>query len=327
MTPPTKGTVAFSGTTAIYTPFTGQTGADAFTYRATGNAGATETRTATVIIANPPLPAITNVLSTTGTAGTPMSFNLTATNTPTLFSAGGGLPPGLFLNTTTGLIYGTPTTPGTYAAMVTATNAGGTSLSATVVFNIAAVLAVSKAGSGSGLVVSSLAGINCGATCTATYSAFSGVTLTATPAMGSVFAGWSDSNCMGANTCSLTMNVNKTITATFNAIVAPDAPTLNSVTPGPGNATLVFSAPVNNGGAAISGYTATCVASGEATRTSFGSGTPLTVGALTGGVLYSCSLTATNAAGFTSSASASLTVTPAPANRSNIAPLLMLLLD
>jgi hypothetical protein len=38
-----------------------------------------------------------------------------------------GLPPGLFLNTVTGIIYGTPTTAGTYIATLSATNVSGTS--------------------------------------------------------------------------------------------------------------------------------------------------------------------------------------------------------
>jgi Divergent InlB B-repeat domain len=42
-----------------------------------------------------------------------------------------------------------------------------------------------------GTIVSSPAGIQCGTSCFATYSAAATVTLTATPADGSTFAGWS----------------------------------------------------------------------------------------------------------------------------------------
>jgi hypothetical protein len=89
---------------------------------------------------------------------------------------------------------------------------------------------------------------------------------------------------------------------------------------------LNFSPPANNGGSAITGYTATCAANGQLTRIGSGSGSPLTVGGLTGGITYTCSVTATNGAGFTSVPSATIPVTPAPANK-GIAPLLMYLLD
>jgi hypothetical protein len=57
-------------------------------------------------------------------------------------------------------------------------------------------LTVSTIGFGSGKVTSSPAGIDCGATCTALFTPGQVVALTATPATGSVFAGWSgDADC------------------------------------------------------------------------------------------------------------------------------------
>lgn len=103
-------------------------------------------------------------------------------------------------------------------------------------------------------------------------------------------------------------------------------PTLNSVTAGPGRATLNFSPPSSNGGSPITSYTATCSANGQITRTATGTASPLTVVGLTAGVAYSCSLTATNSGGFTSAVSAMLPVTPATA-RTSIVPLLFDMLD
>lgn len=77
-------------------------------------------------------------------------------------------------------------------------------------------LSVSKAGSGSGTVTSSPAGINCGGDCSENYAAGTVVTLTATPASGSTFAGWSGA-CSGTGTCTVTMNANQSVTARFNA--------------------------------------------------------------------------------------------------------------
>lgn len=55
----------------------------------------------------------------------PFSYQITATNNPTSFSAT-GLPPGLSVNSTTGLISGMPSSAGIYAATVRATNSLGT---------------------------------------------------------------------------------------------------------------------------------------------------------------------------------------------------------
>jgi endoglucanase len=66
-----------------------------------------------------------------------------------------------------------------------------------------------------GTVTSSPSGINCGATCSANYASGTVVTLTATPASFATFAGWSGA-CSGTGSCTLTMNANRTVTATFN---------------------------------------------------------------------------------------------------------------
>jgi hypothetical protein len=76
-------------------------------------------------------------------------------------------------------------------------------------------LTVSKAGSGTGLVTSSPAGIHCGSTCENPFANGSVVTLTASADPGSVFAGWSGSGCTGTGTCVLTMSQARSVTATF----------------------------------------------------------------------------------------------------------------
>jgi hypothetical protein len=75
-------------------------------------------------------------------------------------------------------------------------------------------LTVARAGTGSGTVNGGA--INCGSTCSATLAAGTAVTLTATPAAGSTFAGWSGA-CSGTAACSLTMSSAQTVTATFTA--------------------------------------------------------------------------------------------------------------
>ena len=75
-------------------------------------------------------------------------------------------------------------------------------------------LSVTLAGNGSGSVTSNPSGINCGSTCSANFSSGTAVTLTASPASGSTFGGWSGA-CSGTSTCSVTMSANHNVTATF----------------------------------------------------------------------------------------------------------------
>jgi hypothetical protein len=78
-------------------------------------------------------------------------------------------------------------------------------------------LTVSKAGTGSGSVASSPAGISCGATCSAAFAEGTSVTLTATAASGSTFTGWSGA-CTGTGTCTVTMTQDRAVTATFDTV-------------------------------------------------------------------------------------------------------------
>lgn len=70
---------------------------------------------------------------------------------------------------------------------------------------------------GSGTVTSSPAGISCGSDCVEDYVENTPVTLTATPAAGSTFGGWSD-GCSGTGSCATTVSTAVSVTATFTAI-------------------------------------------------------------------------------------------------------------
>jgi hypothetical protein len=76
-------------------------------------------------------------------------------------------------------------------------------------------LTVATTGSGSGSLSSSPAGIDCGPTCAADYEEGTSVTLTATPASGSSFAGWSGAGCAGTGTCTVTMSAARSVSAIF----------------------------------------------------------------------------------------------------------------
>lgn len=88
----------------------------------------------------------------------------------------------------------------------------------TVTFKRAYPVAVTRAGTGTGAVTSSPAGISCGADCAESYAEGTTVTLTAAAATGSTFAGWSGA-CTGTGTCTLTMSAARAVTATFDEVV------------------------------------------------------------------------------------------------------------
>ena len=86
-------------------------------------------------------------------------------------------------------------------------------------------LTVSLAGTGSGTVTSSPAGINCGLDCTQDYNYGTAVTLTPTAGAGSHFAGWSgDPDCSDG---SVTMNADRSCTATFTLDTPPEELTID----------------------------------------------------------------------------------------------------
>jgi hypothetical protein len=92
----------------------------------------------------------------------------------------------------------------------------------TATFNMGGVsLAVVRAGAGSGTVTSSPAGISCGTVCSGSFAANTSVTLTATPSVGSTFAGWSGGGCSGTGSCTVTLTGATTVTATFDAQALP----------------------------------------------------------------------------------------------------------
>ena len=72
----------------------------------------------------------------------------------------------------------------------------------TAQFSAVYSVTVTKSGPGSGTVTSDHATIDCGAVCTGQYDAGTTLILTATPAAGSIFAGWTGS-CSGTGTCSI----------------------------------------------------------------------------------------------------------------------------
>ncbi|HEY1524056.1 MAG TPA: Ig-like domain-containing protein [Solirubrobacteraceae bacterium] len=82
--------------------------------------------------------------------------------------------------------------------------------------SVGPTLRVTKSGAGTGTVTSSPAGISCGSTCFALFFGVQNVTLTAHPASGSVFAGWSGACTGPSKTCQVSMTQARTVTAKFS---------------------------------------------------------------------------------------------------------------
>ena len=170
------------------------------------------------------------------------------------------------------------------------------------------LLSVTRAGGGNGQISSSPAGIDTaiGAN-SANFNAGQSVTLTASPQIGSSFAGWTGGGCGVSSNCVITMNAITSVTATFNVVqTVPTSPTIGTATPGNAQALIAFTPPASDGGSPITGYTATC--NPGAIRTP-SAASPVNVVNLVNGTAYTCSVTANNTLG-SSAASGTVAVTP-----------------
>jgi hypothetical protein len=167
--------------------------------------------------------AVANPGKQMGTVGSAASLQIHATDSKsgqTLTYSTTGLPAGLSINSSTGLISGTPTTAGSSTTTVNAKDTTGASGSTSFAWQVDApapspeTLTVTRSGTGLGTVTSSPEGISCGPTCSHAYAYGTGVTLTASPAAGATFKGWAGA-CSGTGTCTVTMNSAQSAAATF----------------------------------------------------------------------------------------------------------------
>src|SRR2546428_1255953 len=94
-------------------------------------------------------------------------------------------------------------------------------------------------------------GIDCGATCSASFASGTSVTLTAAPASGSVFTGWSGAGCSGTGTCVVTMSAAQAVNASFTQLYI-----LSVTKTGSGRGTVTSSPAGIDCGAACSGAVA-----------------------------------------------------------------------
>ena len=100
----------------------GTTGTFGFSVQVTGSDGLSSA--SPFVLAVPAPPVITSAGSTTGVTGASFYYQITATNSPTSYNAT-GLPQGLSVNTSSGIISGTLVSTGTTVATISASNVGG----------------------------------------------------------------------------------------------------------------------------------------------------------------------------------------------------------
>jgi hypothetical protein len=82
-------------------------------------------------------------------------------------------------------------------------------------------LTVAKSGIGRGTVTSSPQGINCGTGCSSDFVVSTVVTLTASPALGSLFMSWTGCDATNGSTCTVAMNAGRSVTANFVGLPLP----------------------------------------------------------------------------------------------------------
>jgi hypothetical protein len=111
---------------------------------------------------------------------------------------------------------GRATGVGAGTTTITATDASGASASTTLTVVGEANLTVFRTGAGTGTVTSNPAGINCGTDCSESFASGTVVTLTASAASDSTFAGWSGCDTVSGATCTVTVSSGRTATAAFD---------------------------------------------------------------------------------------------------------------
>lgn len=291
------GTPTATGTTSVLLGATNANG--------TGNA------TLVITVAAPgSAPIVTNSpLIAAGTSGTPFSFSVTASGSPTSYAAS-GLPAGLSIVSSTGVITGTPTSAGSSTVLLSATNTNGTG-NATLVITVSAP-GVAPSIANNSVNAAATVGVPFSFAITASGSPFSfsasplppGLTLV--PATG-IITGIPTS--AGTTTTLLGASNNYgTGSATLTIAVADGsvAPIITSATTAPGTVGTPFVTYLIGATGVPTSYSAAGLPAGLAFNSLTGAinGTPTTSGT------FPVTVSATNSAGVST---ATLTITIAPA--------------
>ena len=275
----------------------------------TGN----DSRTITLSVVAPP-PVISSAAAAGGRVGTPFTFAIVASNSPTAYAAT-NLPAGLVVDPATGAISGTPTAAGTSTVQLTATNASGSVSQPLVIvidppLNVPVYTGPLNPSGTQGSVFSFTPAFG---TVTAAYAltgtlptglSFAPATgiISGTPTQtGSFPVTLSATNAGGTTAVSLTLVIN----------AAPAAPviTSNSIVPGARVGTAFSFQLTSTGTPAASSYSATGLPAGLSLAAGTGliSGTPTAFGS------FAVTVSATNSAGTGPTSILTISVAPSAA--------------
>jgi uncharacterized protein YhjY with autotransporter beta-barrel domain len=289
----------------------------------TGTGPFTGSRAFTLTVAAPTI-TVTPAVLTSGTINTAYSASLGASGGTASYAyaiTAGALPPGITL-AADGTVSGTPTALGTFNFTVTATDSStGTGAPFTgsrayalvidgVVLTLApATLPDATRDSAYSQVISASGGTPAYAFSLTSGSLPSGLTLASDGTLGGtpIQAGSFSFTVTATDADGSTGS--QAYTLVVNAIV-PGAPAISGASAGDGQAQVTFSAPADDGGAAITGYTATAAPGGATGTLSGAAGGTITVTGLTNGTAYTFTVTATNAAGTGPASTPSASITP-----------------
>jgi hypothetical protein len=182
--------------------------------------GATVTGLKRINLTTMPLPTVYNSLSVVA-AGTGTG---TVTSVPAGISCGitctatypSSTSVTLTAKATTGNVFA-GWSGGCVGTAATCTVSMATAKAVTATFNVIPkyALTVTRTGAIGGTVTSSPTGINCGASCTASYTSGTSVKLTAKAATGSAFLSWGGACAGTRTTCTVAMSAAKSVTANF----------------------------------------------------------------------------------------------------------------
>jgi hypothetical protein len=197
---------------------------------ATNDSGSgTQIVTMTIIGAKP---QITSDLAINVMAGTAVSYQTTATNTPTSYAAV-GLPAGLSINTSTGLISGSISNAGNWSATLSATNANGTGSAILTITSTSAPVQPPVVSSGSAIASGGIAfnyqivatntptsfgasGLPSGLSCNAQTGMISGTT----SLLGTYAIGLQATNSAGTGTATLSLRVQQPLPVITSAVTS-----------------------------------------------------------------------------------------------------------
>ena len=254
-----------------------------------------------------------------GTSYTPVTLSASGGTAPyTYTQTGGSLPPGMNFNAASATFSGTPTEDGSYIIDLSVSDSASNTKTLSYALDVPAPTFVFQPlpQMAVGVPYSQAIQVSGG---TAPYHGFTvtsgslpnGLSLNASSGVlsgtPSTAATYDFTVQMDDSSSPTQYGGTNRYTGTVAAATVPGAPTGASATAGNAQASVAFTAPSSNGGAAITQYTATSSPGGF---TGTCAASPCVVTGLTNGTAYTFTVTATNSVGTGSPSSASNSVTP-----------------